>query len=72
MESPSKNAFGLHEKLYGQNPFMERFEILSLLQEMKETLAEKIEEVKLEIMDYQWVCLFKMSNTTESQNEFKK
>ena len=51
---------------------MERFEILSLLQEMKETLAEKIEEVKLEIMDYQWVCLFKMSNTTESQNEFKK
>jgi hypothetical protein len=72
LESPSKNAFGLHEKLYGQNPFMERFEILSLLQEMKETLAEKIEEVKLEIMDYQWVCLFKMSNTTESQNEFKK
>ena len=31
---------------------MERLEVLGLLREMKETLAEKIEEVKLEIMDY--------------------
>ena len=64
-DAASKGAFGLHEKLYGQNPFMERFEILSLLLEMKETLGEKIEEVKLEIMDYQWVCLFKICNNTQ-------
>ena len=31
---------------------MERLEVLGLLLEMKDTLAERIEEVKLEIMDY--------------------